>query len=87
MVSQTSFPPSLLIKPDEAAKLLSISTRTLWTLTREGVVPCVRLGKSVRYSMDTLRAVIVQRENRHSNNLSGRETNGAVSPLRGTSIH
>ena len=62
MVTQASSQPSLLVKPDEAAKLLSISTRTLWTLTREGVVPCVRLGKSVRYSLDSLCAVIAERE-------------------------
>jgi len=85
MVSHLSSPPSLLIKPGEAAKLLSISTRTLWTLTREGVVPCVRLGKSVRYSLDTLRAVIAQRENRRSNDLDGRGKNGTVSTVRDTS--
>lgn len=62
MVSQALSPHSLLVKPDEAAKLLSISTRTLWTLTHGGIVPCVRLGKSVRYSLDTLRAVIAERE-------------------------
>jgi excisionase family DNA binding protein len=85
MVSQLSTPMSLLVKPDEAAKLLSISTRTLWTLTREGIVPCVRLGKSVRYSLDTLRAVIAQRENRQRDDLNGRGQNEKVSPVRGTS--
>jgi excisionase family DNA binding protein len=82
MMSQASSPPLLLVKPDEAAKLLSISSRTLWTLTREGIVPCVRLGKSVRYSLDTLRAMVAQRENRQSNDLDGRDTNHTVSPVR-----
>jgi excisionase family DNA binding protein len=85
MVSHTSSPQSLLVKPDEAAKLLSISSRTLWTLTREGVVPCVRLGKSVRYSLQTLRDVIAQRENRQNVDLDGRGKNGTVSTVRDTS--
>lgn len=50
--------PSLLVTTEEAARLLSISPRTLWSLTRDGIVPCVRLGRSVRYSLDTLHVVI-----------------------------
>jgi excisionase family DNA binding protein len=85
MVSQASSPPSLLVKPDEAAKLLAVSPRTLWSLTRAGVVPCVRFGKSVRYSMDTLRAVIAQRENRQLAESNGNAPGGAVLPLRDNS--
>jgi excisionase family DNA binding protein len=43
-------PTRLLITADEAAAALSISTRKLWSLTTAGVIPCVRLGRSVRYS-------------------------------------
>lgn len=39
----------LLITSREAATLLSISERTLWTLTNKGDLPCVRIGRSVRY--------------------------------------
>jgi excisionase family DNA binding protein len=85
MVSQASSSPSLLVKPDEAAKLLAVSPRTLWSLTRDGVVPCVRFGKSVRYSMDTLRAVIAQRENRQLAVSNGHAPDGAVLPLRDNS--
>jgi excisionase family DNA binding protein len=53
---------SLLLKPGEAATLLAVSQRTLWSLTREGTIPCVRLGRSVRYSVETLRAVIAENE-------------------------
>lgn len=62
MISQVSPQPRLLLKPDEAAKVLAISPRTLWSLTHAGVVPCIRLGKSVRYSVDTLRAIVTQRQ-------------------------
>jgi excisionase family DNA binding protein len=39
----------LLIDAAEAAKLLSISKRTLWTLTNSREIPSVRIGRSVRY--------------------------------------
>lgn len=45
----------LLLRAPEAAKLLSISERTLWTLTQEGTVPHIRLRGSVRYPVEQLR--------------------------------
>lgn len=45
----------LLISPREAARLLSISQRTLWKLTQDGVIPRVKMGRSVRYSVEGLR--------------------------------
>lgn len=48
----------LLVKPDKAAELLTISPRKLWELTNRGEVPCVRIGKSVRYLPEDLRAWI-----------------------------
>ena len=52
--------PTLLVRPAEAARLLSVSQRTLWTLTQSGVLPCVRLGRSVRYSPAALEGALVQ---------------------------
>lgn len=40
---------ALLIPSREAARLLSIGTRKLWALTNRGDLPCVRIGRSVRY--------------------------------------
>jgi excisionase family DNA binding protein len=77
--------PSLLVRPDEAAKLLAVSPRTLWSLTHAGVVPCVRLGKSVRYSMDTLRAIVAQRERQHHSH--GQEESQPVSPVQAGSAN
>lgn len=45
----------LLMTPLEASKALAISPRKLWSLTASGEIPCVRLGRSVRYSVDDLR--------------------------------
>jgi excisionase family DNA binding protein len=39
----------LLFTSRETARLLGISERTLWALTRRGEVPAVRIGRAVRY--------------------------------------
>ncbi len=45
---------TLLIRPPEAARLLGISPRTLWSLTRTGALRHVRVGRLVRYSRAAL---------------------------------
>lgn len=44
----------LLMDSLEAANVLRISTRTLHTLTKRGVIPCVRLGRRVLYRREAL---------------------------------
>lgn len=50
--------PPLLLDAKAAAAALSISARTLWTLTNSGTIPCVRIGRAVRYDMRDLVAFI-----------------------------
>jgi excisionase family DNA binding protein len=38
----------LALRPREAAKALSISPRLLWQLTKDGNIPCVRVGSGKR---------------------------------------
>ncbi|HEV3083277.1 MAG TPA: helix-turn-helix domain-containing protein [Gemmataceae bacterium] len=38
----------LALRPREAAKALGISPRLLWQLTKDGLVPCVRVGSGKR---------------------------------------
>jgi hypothetical protein len=46
----------LLFSVAEAAKALSISTRTLWTHSQpRGQIPCVKLGARTLYSPDALK--------------------------------
>ncbi len=49
---------ALALRPREAAKALNISARLLWQLTKDGHIPCVRVGtgkrKTVLYPVDTL---------------------------------
>ena len=51
--------PKLLLTVREAARALSICEKSLWTLTvPRGPIPCVRLGRSVRYDPRDLTAWI-----------------------------
>jgi len=50
----------LLYTVREAAALLSISERKLWTLTNTDELKCVRMGRSVRYSINNLQEFIVK---------------------------
>lgn len=42
-------PTEALLSRGDAARRLNISERLLWRLTQRGSIPCVRLGRSVRY--------------------------------------
>ena len=48
----------MLLTARQAAKVLSISERTLFSVTKSGELPAVRIGRSVRYSVDALREYI-----------------------------
>ncbi len=50
--------PDKLLSRNETAKLLSISLVSLWSLTKENVIPAYTIGKSVRYKeSDVLKAL------------------------------
>ena len=53
----------LLVDASTAAGMLSISERKLWTLTNEQFIPMVRIGRSVRYDVRDLVALIDQIKN------------------------
>ena len=59
------FPPNpddpRLLTPRQAAAVFAISPRKLWAMTASGEIPCVRFGRSVRYSVETLRQIIKER--------------------------
>jgi excisionase family DNA binding protein len=59
--------PVCLLKPREAADVLGICARSLWTLTQREELPCVRIGRSVRYDMADLVAFIEAKKNKASN--------------------
>ena len=53
-----SRPEPLLLPGKEAARILGISTRTLWTLSNMGAIPSIRIGRAVRYSVSDLHLFI-----------------------------
>jgi excisionase family DNA binding protein len=65
-MNETTQAPVLLWNPRQAAEALSISERTLATYTKSGLLPVVRIGSSVRYSPDELRAWIRDHTERKS---------------------
>lgn len=52
----------LLLTPRETAKRLAISERHLFDLTRSGQLPCVRVGKCVRYNIETIQKWVREAE-------------------------
>ncbi len=62
MDSNTLVTQRLLLTPREAAQALRISERKLWGLTASGEIPCVRIGRSVRYDINDLHAWIEERK-------------------------
>jgi excisionase family DNA binding protein len=60
--------PPLAFRPSQAAEALGISPRHLWQLTKDGVIPCIRLGtgkrRSILYPVTELQAWLTrQNEN------------------------
>ena len=53
----------LLLKPADAAGQLAISPRTLWQLTKNGELPCVRIKRMVRYDQADITAYIESKKN------------------------
>lgn len=49
----------LLLRPRDAARVLGIGERLLWSMTApRGPIPCVRFGRCVLYPLTDLQALI-----------------------------
>ena len=46
--------PGQLLRAREAASLLAISERKLWELYNAKEIPCIRIGRMVRFSLTDL---------------------------------
>ena len=56
----------LLLTPNEAAKLLTVSPRTLWDLKEAGKIRSIRINRLVRYDPQDLVAYI-EKQKKFSN--------------------
>lgn len=59
-------PEKLLLSIKEAARMLSVSDRTVWTLTNKGLLPVTRIGSRTLYSVESLRRFISEAERAES---------------------
>ena len=50
----------LLLRVGTAAKLLDVSRSTLYSLIQQGLVPAIRINKSIRIPVDRLRQWIAE---------------------------
>lgn len=60
MTAAVSKVEPLLMTTKQAAQALALSERTLWSLTDSGELPCIKMARAVRYSLDDLRAWIAR---------------------------
>ena len=56
--------PAHLLTPRETAKVLRISERTLWAITKSGSIQAIRFGRAVRYNPDAIKQWIEQHSER-----------------------
>jgi excisionase family DNA binding protein len=52
----------LLLRPDEAATSLGVGRSRIYQLLADGVIPAIRVGRSVRVPAHALRAWIADRQ-------------------------
>ena len=55
---------TLSVRARDAARMLGLSPRTLWALTKANQVPHVRVGRSVLYPVEQLKKWLAEMANR-----------------------
>jgi excisionase family DNA binding protein len=49
-----------LLRPDEAARLLAVKTNWIYEAVRDGRLPCLRLGRHIRFTRLMLEQWLVE---------------------------
>jgi excisionase family DNA binding protein len=76
MKSNIQVVAAILIDAQEAARRLAISPRTLWQMTKDGVVPSIRIGRCVRYRVADLDEwTLHQSRSQHQNTFLNKDSN------------
>lgn len=76
--TQRTADDGFLLTPRETAKRLAISERHLFQLTRAGELPHVRVGKCVRYSIETIQKWVRETESRKPPPRTPRDDSGQI---------
>ncbi|MDZ4848510.1 MAG: helix-turn-helix domain-containing protein [Pirellulaceae bacterium] len=79
-IDATANPETLLLSTREAARRLSISERTLWTLTDRGEIRCIRMGTAKRYPIIELERFIERKLLEQIDPLANSSTNNNKFP-------
>lgn len=58
--SEATSVPRLALRPREAMKALGIGARHLWSMTNQGLIPHVKLGRAILYPVAALEAMLVE---------------------------
>lgn len=62
-ITNTDSPLKRLLTADDVAAAAQLTKDRVWELTREGKLPCVRLGpRTIRYRADRVEAAIAELE-------------------------
>jgi excisionase family DNA binding protein len=54
-------PERLALRPAEAARLLGVSGRTLWSWTSRGLIPFIRINRTILYPYSALKEWLDQK--------------------------
>jgi excisionase family DNA binding protein len=50
-----------LLRPEEAARLLAVKTNWIYEAVRDGRMPCIRLGRHIRFTQSMLEQWLVEK--------------------------
>jgi len=67
---------ALALRPREAARALGVCGKTLWSWTKAGLVPHVRIGKAILYPTDLLQEWLRQQAARQQAETAEQEGQG-----------
>ncbi|NLZ05581.1 MAG: helix-turn-helix domain-containing protein [Phycisphaerae bacterium] len=60
-------PEPLLVNAKQAGRMLSVCERTIFNLVGRGELRPIRIGKSIRFSIEDLKAWIARQQNKSQN--------------------
>ena len=60
VVNEDTLAAGPLLRPEDAARLLSVRTSWVYDAVREGKVPCIRVGRHIRFTREMLEAWIAE---------------------------
>jgi len=60
-----------LLSTEQTSKILGVTIRTLFTITQRGDLPCIKVGRSVRYDTRDLESYLKQNKSQGKESHNG----------------